>query len=186
MESCRLRKVLTSARLIFCESTDGSRLPRPRGAQRLEASGSKLGRRSSLYSRSAFDLWLYLDSKPVVQAFCKRPGFNPTKGGGHAKLRRPVAAACQACPAAQDAAWLAHPTLAVPSEQPLRLTGVRFLRDRVLQAARRAGIDPGAGRAQRADSANQARPHAATRQHRCTNTRPYLHVNYAHVRSIPP
>jgi hypothetical protein len=50
-------------------------VPRARGTHRLEAFSLKLARRLSLYSRSAFDLWLCIESDPAVQAFCERPGF---------------------------------------------------------------------------------------------------------------
>lgn len=50
-------------------------LPRPRGAHRYDVFSPKLGRRLTLYRRSAFEAWLMLDADPAAKTFCERPGF---------------------------------------------------------------------------------------------------------------
>jgi hypothetical protein len=50
-------------------------LPRPRGAHRYDVFSLKLGRRLTLYGRSAFEGWLMLEADPATKAFCERPGF---------------------------------------------------------------------------------------------------------------
>ncbi|RKR31253.1 MULTISPECIES: hypothetical protein [Paraburkholderia] len=55
-------------------------LPRPRGAHRYDVFSPKLGRRLTLYRRSAFDVWLMIESDPAVQTFCERPGHIAVDG----------------------------------------------------------------------------------------------------------
>jgi len=50
-------------------------LPRPRGAHRYDVFSPKLGRRLTLYRRSAFEAWLMLEADPRTKTFCERPGF---------------------------------------------------------------------------------------------------------------
>lgn len=50
-------------------------LPRPRGAHRYDVFSPKLGRRLTLYRRSAFEAWLMLEADPAAKTFCERPGF---------------------------------------------------------------------------------------------------------------
>ncbi|WP_408260794.1 MULTISPECIES: hypothetical protein [Paraburkholderia] len=50
-------------------------LPRPHGAHRYDVVSPKLGRRLTLYRRSALDAWLTFESDPVTRTFCERPGF---------------------------------------------------------------------------------------------------------------
>ncbi|MBT2792823.1 hypothetical protein [Paraburkholderia strydomiana] len=49
-------------------------LPRPRGAHRYDVFSPKLGRRLTLYRRSAFEAWLMLKADPASMTFCERPG----------------------------------------------------------------------------------------------------------------
>ncbi|WNC95012.1 hypothetical protein RI103_34605 [Paraburkholderia sp. FT54] len=55
-------------------------LPRPRGAHRYDVFSPKLGRRLTLYRRSAFEAWLMLEANPAVKTFCERPGFIAVDG----------------------------------------------------------------------------------------------------------
>jgi hypothetical protein len=55
-------------------------LPRPRGAHRYDVFSPKLGRRLTLYSRSAFEAWMMLEADPVAMTFCERPGFVAVDG----------------------------------------------------------------------------------------------------------
>ncbi|AJZ56953.1 hypothetical protein OI25_7378 [Paraburkholderia fungorum] len=55
-------------------------LPRPRGAHRYDAFSPKLGRRLTLYRRSAFEAWLMLEADPASRTFCERPGFMAVDG----------------------------------------------------------------------------------------------------------
>ncbi|MFB9128364.1 hypothetical protein E2553_39920 [Paraburkholderia dipogonis] len=55
-------------------------LPRPRGAHRYDAFSPKLGRRLTLYRRSAFETWLMLEADPASRTFCERPGFMVVDG----------------------------------------------------------------------------------------------------------
>ena len=50
-------------------------LPRPRGAHRYDVFSPKLGRRLTLYRRSAFEASLMLEADPAIKNFCERPGF---------------------------------------------------------------------------------------------------------------
>jgi len=43
--------------------------------RRIEVFSSKLGRRLSLSSYAAWQLWLALDANPAVSTFCERPTF---------------------------------------------------------------------------------------------------------------
>ncbi|WP_027802907.1 hypothetical protein [Paraburkholderia dilworthii] len=55
-------------------------LPRPRGAHRYDVFSPKLGRRLTLYSRSAFEAWLMLEADAATNGFCERPGFMVVDG----------------------------------------------------------------------------------------------------------
>jgi hypothetical protein len=55
-------------------------LPRPRGAHRYDVFSPKLGRRLTLYRRSAFEAWLMLEADPAAKSFCERPGFMAVDG----------------------------------------------------------------------------------------------------------
>src|ERR1700730_7358845 len=55
-------------------------LPRPRGAHRYDVFSPKLGRRLTLYRRSAFEAWLMLEADPAAKTFCERPGFMAVGG----------------------------------------------------------------------------------------------------------
>ena len=55
-------------------------LPRPRGAHRYDVFSPKLGRRLTLYRRSAFEAWLMLEADPAAKTFCERPGFMAVDG----------------------------------------------------------------------------------------------------------
>jgi hypothetical protein len=46
---------------------------RPYGSHRYNMLGSKVGRRLTLFSRRAFDLWVRLELDPQVLAYCERP-----------------------------------------------------------------------------------------------------------------
>ncbi|KAA0999164.1 hypothetical protein FVF58_42270 [Paraburkholderia panacisoli] len=54
--------------------------PRPRGAHRYDVFSLKLGRRLTLYRRSAFEAWLMLEADPAEKTFCERPGFIAVDG----------------------------------------------------------------------------------------------------------
>ncbi|ASL48832.1 hypothetical protein bAD24_p00645 (plasmid) [Burkholderia sp. AD24] len=55
-------------------------LPRPRGAHRYDVFTPKLGRRLTLYRRSAFEAWLMLEADPASRTFCERLGFMAVDG----------------------------------------------------------------------------------------------------------
>ncbi|MGF6998353.1 hypothetical protein [Paraburkholderia sp. GAS32] len=55
-------------------------LPRSRGAHRYDVFSPKLGRRLTLYRRSAFEAWLMLEADPAAKTFCERPGFVAVDG----------------------------------------------------------------------------------------------------------
>jgi hypothetical protein len=56
-------------------------MARPRYSHRLECYSPKLTRRLRLYNRAPFECWLRIESDPLVQAFCERPGhLNPPDG----------------------------------------------------------------------------------------------------------
>ncbi|MGF6934296.1 hypothetical protein OKW41_003435 [Paraburkholderia sp. UCT70] len=55
-------------------------LPRPPGAQRYDVFSPKLGRRLTLYRRSAFEAWLMLEADAAINEFCERPGFMAVDG----------------------------------------------------------------------------------------------------------
>ncbi|WNC95292.1 hypothetical protein RI103_39120 (plasmid) [Paraburkholderia sp. FT54] len=55
-------------------------LPRPRGAHRYDVFSPKLGRRLTLYRRSAFEAWLMLEADPAAKTFCEWPGFMAVDG----------------------------------------------------------------------------------------------------------
>jgi hypothetical protein len=55
-------------------------LPRPRGAHRYDVFSPKLGRRLTLYRRSAFEAWLMLEADLAAKTFCERPGFMAVDG----------------------------------------------------------------------------------------------------------
>jgi hypothetical protein len=55
-------------------------LPCPRGAHRYDVFSLKLGRRLTLYRRSAFEAWLMLEANPAAKTFCERPGFMTIDG----------------------------------------------------------------------------------------------------------
>jgi hypothetical protein len=55
-------------------------LPRPRGAHRYDVFSLKLGRRLTLYRRSALDVWLMIESDPGVRTFCEHPGVMTVNG----------------------------------------------------------------------------------------------------------
>ncbi|MGF6971007.1 hypothetical protein OKW43_008102 [Paraburkholderia sp. WC7.3g] len=55
-------------------------LPRPRGAHRYDVFSPKLGRRLTLYGRSAFEAWLMLEADPATRTFCESPGFMAVDG----------------------------------------------------------------------------------------------------------
>ncbi|WP_429334552.1 hypothetical protein [Paraburkholderia sp. 35.1] len=55
-------------------------LPRPRGAHRYDVFSPRLGRRLTLYRRSAFEAWLMLEADPATKTFCERPGFMKVDG----------------------------------------------------------------------------------------------------------
>lgn len=56
---------------------------RPRGARLIETYSPKLGRRVSVYSRAAFQLWLGLEADSEVVTFCERPAVLTTDGREH-------------------------------------------------------------------------------------------------------
>ncbi len=66
-------------------STDAFERPLPfargRSRRRLEVFSPKLGRRLSLASYGAWQLWLALEANPLVQRFCERPVFLPEQPG---------------------------------------------------------------------------------------------------------
>jgi len=43
--------------------------------RRIEVFSPKLGRRMSLFSYAAWQLWLALEANPAVSTFCERPTF---------------------------------------------------------------------------------------------------------------
>ena len=53
---------------------------RPRGARLIEGYSPKLGRRVSVHSRAAFELWLGLEADPSVLSFCERPALMTVEG----------------------------------------------------------------------------------------------------------
>ena len=55
-------------------------LPRPQGARRYDVFSPKLGRRLTLYRRSAFEVWLMIESDPAAQTLCERPGLITVSG----------------------------------------------------------------------------------------------------------
>jgi hypothetical protein len=55
-------------------------LPRPQGAHRYDVFSPKLGRRLTQYRRSAFEVWLMIESDPAVQTLCDRPGLITVDG----------------------------------------------------------------------------------------------------------
>ncbi|WP_244136393.1 hypothetical protein [Burkholderia sp. BCC0405] len=57
--------------------------PRPRGAPRLDAFSLKLNRRLTLFQRGAPELWLLIETDPVVHSFCERPGYAQLGGQRH-------------------------------------------------------------------------------------------------------
>jgi hypothetical protein len=59
------------------------KMSRPRGARLIETYSPKLGRRVSLYSRAAFELWLGLEADPDVIVFCERPATFDVNGREH-------------------------------------------------------------------------------------------------------
>jgi hypothetical protein len=48
-------------------------LTRPRGAHRFDAFSPKLRRRLTFYRRSLLEMWILLETDPLVTDFCQRP-----------------------------------------------------------------------------------------------------------------
>lgn len=57
---------------------------RPYGTHRFDVFGPKIGRRLTLFGRSALRLWLRLESSPQVVAYCERPLLVPEARGQRA------------------------------------------------------------------------------------------------------
>lgn len=50
-------------------------LMRPRGVHRFEAFSPKLQRRLTFCRPSLLEVWILIETDPVVIAFCERPGY---------------------------------------------------------------------------------------------------------------
>ncbi|ASW03764.1 MAG: hypothetical protein ACN6QT_36760 [Burkholderia contaminans] len=70
MRSPRFRKAATDVR--------------PYGTHRFDVFGPKVGRRLTLFGRSALQLWLRLESTPQVVTYCERPLLVPEARGSRA------------------------------------------------------------------------------------------------------